>query len=165
MSGRLVHSGSEQHEVAATFERGTLRLGGVSGEEHEAVALGGGAWRLTAPDGCVRLAFVARRRTTWWMHVDGRTFVLESVVSARGAAAGSLAAPMTGKVLELLVREGDRVKAGQALVVLSAMKMQVEVKSPVDGTVRTLPHGVGEQVEGGTQLATVEADEKPVRAP
>ena len=95
------------------------------------------------------------------MHVEGRTHALEEVPARPlpGAAEGSLVAPMSGTVQELLVAVGDLVEAGQALVLLSAMKMQVEIKSPISGRVSALPHAAGEQVEGGTALAVVEPEE------
>jgi propionyl-CoA carboxylase alpha chain len=71
-------------------------------------------------------------------------------------AAGSLTAPLPGTVLRVLVAAGDAVRAGQALVVLEAMKMEHEVTSPVDGTVSELPVAAGDQVDGGQVLAVVD---------
>lgn len=72
-------------------------------------------------------------------------------------SAGSLTAPMPGAVLRIHVAEGDAVIAGQALIVLEAMKMEHAVASPVDGVVTALPVGVGQQVAAGDPLAVVEA--------
>lgn len=46
--------------------------------------------------------------------------------------------PMPGRILEVRVREGDRVRKGEVLLVLEAMKMRNEIPSPVDGVVRSL---------------------------
>ena len=65
-------------------------------------------------------------------------------------------APMPGRVVRLLVRDGDSVEAGQGLVVLEAMKMQNEMRSPCAGTVRSLSVEEGISVDSGDLLATVE---------
>jgi glutaconyl-CoA/methylmalonyl-CoA decarboxylase subunit gamma len=54
--------------------------------------------------------------------------------------------PMPGKVVELRVRDGERVSRGQVLLVLEAMKMRNEIASPADGTVRGLGVSVGANV-------------------
>jgi propionyl-CoA carboxylase alpha chain len=70
--------------------------------------------------------------------------------------AGSLVAPTPGMVVRVLAAEGDRVTAGQPLVVLEAMKMEHTVTAPVDGMVTWLPVAAGEQVATGQVIATVE---------
>ncbi|MHB8693503.1 MAG: acetyl/propionyl/methylcrotonyl-CoA carboxylase subunit alpha [Solirubrobacteraceae bacterium] len=72
-------------------------------------------------------------------------------------APGSLLAPMPGKVIRIDASEGQEIAAGQALLVLEAMKMEHEIVAPSDGTVTTLPVGVGDQVEAGALLASIEA--------
>ncbi|WP_308116985.1 biotin carboxylase N-terminal domain-containing protein [Pseudonocardia sp. WMMC193] len=72
-------------------------------------------------------------------------------------APGSLTAPMPGSVLRLPVPVGEAVTAGQALVVLEAMKMEHTVTSPVDGVLAEVPVTVGAQVATGDVLAVVEA--------
>jgi len=74
------------------------------------------------------------------------------------AQTGSLRAPMPGGVVRVLVDVGDRVAAGQPLVILEAMKMEHTVHAPHEGVVVELCVGVGRQVETGTVLAVVEAD-------
>jgi propionyl-CoA carboxylase alpha chain len=70
--------------------------------------------------------------------------------------AGSLHAPMPGKILRVAVRVGDRVREGQVLVVLEAMKMEHSLKAPHGGVVSEVRHESGEQVETGTVLVVVE---------
>ena len=72
--------------------------------------------------------------------------------------AGSLHAPMPGKVIRVQVTEGERVSEGQVLVVLEAMKMEHTLRSPHRGTVARVLHEDGDQVEGGAVLVVVEAD-------
>jgi len=71
-------------------------------------------------------------------------------------SAGSLAAPMPGKVIKLLVEPGARVSKGDALLILEAMKMEHTVSAPADGTVKEIHFAPGEQVLEGAQLVTLE---------
>lgn len=65
-------------------------------------------------------------------------------------------APMPGKVVRLLVQAGDKVEAGQGLLVVEAMKMQNEIRSPKGGTVERLQVKEGQPVNAGEVLAWVE---------
>ena len=67
-----------------------------------------------------------------------------------------IAAPMPGKVLKVLVKLGDEVKEGQGLVVVEAMKMENELKSPKAGKVVELPAREGTAVEINAKLVVVE---------
>lgn len=75
-----------------------------------------------------------------------------------GAASGpkALKAPMPGRVVRVLVGDGDAVEAGQGCVVIEAMKMQNELKAPRAGVVRKLAARVDETVAAGAVLLTVE---------
>ena len=64
-----------------------------------------------------------------------------------GAGAGSVKAQMPGRVVRVLVAEGDSVEKGTPLLVVEAMKMENEIKSPRAGAVRSLPVGPGDLVE------------------
>jgi biotin carboxyl carrier protein len=64
-------------------------------------------------------------------------------------------APMPGKVVRALVKAGDTVEAGQGLVVIEAMKMQNEVRSPKRGTVERLLVSEGQTINAGDVLAIV----------
>jgi biotin carboxyl carrier protein len=67
-----------------------------------------------------------------------------------------ITAPMPGKVVRVLVREGDEVEPGAGVAVVEAMKMQNEIKSPKKGTVRQILVGEGAAVNAGDVLAIVE---------
>jgi biotin carboxyl carrier protein len=80
----------------------------------------------------------------------------------RRAAAGSEAgpqkvtAPMPGKIVRILVAEKDEVKVGQGIIVMEAMKMQNELKSPKDGKVQKILTSEGSTVNPGDTLAVIE---------
>ena len=65
---------------------------------------------------------------------------------------GRLTAPMPGKVVSFTVKAGDQVKAGQALAVMEAMKMEHTIAAPQDGTVAELLYAPGDQVAEGAEL-------------
>ena len=65
---------------------------------------------------------------------------------------GRLTAPMPGKVVSFAVKAGDKVKAGQALAVMEAMKMEHTIAAPQDGTVADLLYAPGDQVAEGAEL-------------
>src|SRR5271155_5310551 len=67
-----------------------------------------------------------------------------------------ITAPMPGKVVRLLVHEGDEVEPGAGVAVVEAMKMQNEIKSPKKGTVRKILVSQGAAVNAGDVLAIVE---------
>jgi biotin carboxyl carrier protein len=67
-----------------------------------------------------------------------------------------LTAPMPGKIVRVLVRQGDEVEAGAGMLVVEAMKMQNEIKSPKKGTVHKILVGEGAAVNAGDVLAIVE---------
>lgn len=67
-----------------------------------------------------------------------------------------IVATMPGKVVRLLVREGDEVEAGAGIVVVEAMKMQNEIKSPKKGTVQKILMSEAATVNAGDVLAIVE---------
>jgi biotin carboxyl carrier protein len=64
-------------------------------------------------------------------------------------------APMPGKVVRVLVQAGDKVEAGQGLLVVEAMKMQNEIRSPKGGTVERLHVKEGQPVNAGDALCIV----------
>ena len=67
-----------------------------------------------------------------------------------------LTAPMPGKVVRVLVREGDAVEAGTGVLVVEAMKMQNEIKSPKKGTIQKMLAAEGVAVNAGDVLAIVQ---------
>ena len=78
---------------------------------------------------------------------------------AAGAHAGGAArilAPMPGKVVRIMVAAGAQVEAGEGIVVVEAMKMQNEMKSPKAGVVSAISVEIGSTVNGGDVLAVID---------
>jgi biotin carboxyl carrier protein len=97
--------------------------------------------------------------------IDGHRFEVEirdprrwSRQTGRPGVEGRLnvAALMPGKIVRLLVAEGDTVSAGQGLLVMEAMKMQNEMKAPKAGRVVSLTAREGATVAAGEVLAAIE---------
>ncbi len=77
-------------------------------------------------------------------------------VGAHGDEAARIVAPMPGKVVRVLAAVGQQVEAGAGIVVVEAMKMQNEMKSPKAGVVVALDFQIGSTVNGGDVLAVIE---------
>ena len=70
---------------------------------------------------------------------------------------GELKAPMPGKILELLVDEGDEVELGDPVAILEAMKMENELKAPVSGKITSIAVEEGESVEKNVLILEIES--------
>ncbi|MFA4840871.1 MAG: biotin carboxylase N-terminal domain-containing protein [Agrococcus sp.] len=77
---------------------------------------------------------------------------------AGGIGSGAIISPMQATVVKAAVAEGDRVVAGDLLVVLEAMKMEQPLSSPIDGTVTAIDAPVGKTVPSGHTLVTISPD-------
>jgi len=75
---------------------------------------------------------------------------------AAGVALGEVSTAMPGKVVKVLVNEGDEVKEGDPLVIVEAMKMENEFKSPIDGVIKSIKVKEGDVVETNAVLIVVE---------
>lgn len=68
----------------------------------------------------------------------------------------SIQAPMPGKVVKILVAEGDKVTSGQGIIVIEAMKMENELRAAMDGTIKKIRPAEGENVDSGEDLVLIE---------
>lgn len=75
--------------------------------------------------------------------------------AAAGAGSVKVEAGAAGKVFKLEKKVGDAVKKGDAVVIIEAMKMEIPVVAPEDGTVASIDVAVGDAVEAGAVLATL----------
>jgi biotin carboxyl carrier protein len=88
---------------------------------------------------------------------DEREKRLRAQAGGVAAATGefNLKAPMPGLIVDVVVAEGQAVKKGDILIILESMKMQNELKSPIDGTVQRVRAKAGESVEHNQVLLSV----------
>jgi 3-methylcrotonyl-CoA carboxylase alpha subunit len=109
---------------------------------------------------------VAKDGDIRFIHLDGEDYEIKRVSEAAEEFAeaeqdlGSLSSPMPGRIVKLLVKPGDRVKKGQDLIIVEAMKMENKIASPIDGIVKTVFFPEGDQIEANIPLIEIEEDIK-----
>jgi biotin carboxyl carrier protein len=105
--------------------------------------------------------------TEYRVLVDGRSYHIDLVDERRRRVGGfqsgfqlegrqNISVPMAGKVIAVLVNEGDKIEKGQGLVIVEAMKMENEVRSPIQAEVKEVKVKTGQAVEAGELLLVVE---------
>lgn len=126
----------------------------------EVLGLQGGRLDLLI-DGERVIAYVSPDNAKRWVTINGRTHLLTKQSGSRKSAgghhraAGELTAPMPGQVRAVNINEGDAVTKGQTLMVLEAMKMEIRIQSPIDGTVGKLFVKQGQTVEREQMLIEI----------
>jgi 3-methylcrotonyl-CoA carboxylase alpha subunit len=136
----------------------------VDGEEHvvEAHELDDTRMMLVV-DGRHHAVAVARNGREWLVSVAGEVYPLvaesgSGTASVASVAAPEIIAPMPGKVLQVLIRPGDRVEPGDGLLLLEAMKMESRLTAEAAGTVAEVRVAAGDMVEGGQVLLVLKYD-------
>ena len=79
----------------------------------------------------------------------------KAAAPAAGAGAVKVTASVPGKVLKIVASAGQAVKAGDNIIILESMKMEIPVVAPQDGTVASIDVAVGDAVEAGATLASL----------
>ena len=87
---------------------------------------------------------------------DPRSLRTRRAVAGAESGPQRIKAAMPGKIVRILVGEKDEVKAGQGVIVMEAMKMQNEMKSPKDGRVQKILAAEGSVVNAGDTLAIID---------
>ena len=101
-----------------------------------------------------------RELTVFVAGVAHRLQVCEFETIQDEEAGGRLTAPMPGSVIEVLVKEGEAVEPGRALMIIEAMKMEHTIVAPMAGRVARVRFAPGEQVKEGDQLIAFEAEQE-----
>ncbi len=155
--------------------------------EKIALEPGKGVFKVIGPDGsheldvrrisdnCLSLLHRGRSHQVYFardgerlvLWVDGEEFTLREPdaeeAGGRKAESGAreglwrIAAPMPGRVIKVVVAEGDKVRKNQTLAVVEAMKMENELKSPGDGTVKKVHVSPGDLVDTAKPLLEIES--------
>ena len=107
----------------------------------------------------------------WEVSIDGNLYEVEiDQASRRGPrkkrdsssrgrpTSGLISSAIPGKIVSVLVSEGDKVDSGSVVIVLEAMKMQNEIQAPVSGTVTSVQCEEGEAIEANVPLVVIEPD-------
>jgi biotin carboxyl carrier protein len=84
---------------------------------------------------------------------------LSSIGGAATAGASEVVAPMPGVVVDIPVKVGDTIEAGQPVIIVEAMKMQNELAADAGGVVESIEVAVGDTVDGGAVLVKLEPPE------
>ena len=114
-------------------------------------------------DGKIHDVVVNTNATSYTIYVNGRCFQIEkrSVLQFLGPKIGkerkvNVKTSMPGRIVKILKSEGDEVEEGQAVLILEAMKMQNEIKSPQRGHISKICPKAGDSVETGALLFTID---------
>ena len=158
-----------EHERELVLEGGRVRVDGAEATAHLAEIEGSPVRVLTVGDRVHRV--VLRRGTEkgqYTLSIDGWRFDVNALdershaIRALSAASSGpkgpapLVAPMPGLIVRVNVEAGDRVQAGQGLVVMEAMKMENELRAAAAGTVKVVHARPATAVEKGTVLVEME---------
>jgi len=109
-------------------------------------------------DGIKKFFHVVKSGDIWWIHYEGKVYTVNSIDSGASSIEeqGGLTAPMPGTIQQILVKKGQRVRSGQTLMILEAMKMEHKIKSPTSGEIISINYSLGNRVEMGANLIEIE---------
>jgi 3-methylcrotonyl-CoA carboxylase alpha subunit len=152
--------GEERHPATVHFGQAGERIDiGSASHALQAERLAEGRL-LVRLDGRASKARAVRDGHDWHVFLGGahRRLTLHEELEGLDidAGGGSLAAPMPGKVIAVMVKRGDKVQKGAPLLILEAMKMEHTIFAPGDGEVKEVHFGPGEQVAEGAELLLIE---------
>jgi biotin carboxyl carrier protein len=142
------------NEIAVSIEKKQYRVSVefISGDEI-----------LLNIEGRIHNVIVNSNTLFYSVYVNGRFFKIEKksasqILGKKGAKLKKrdIKTSMPGRIVKVFIKEGDKVKEGQAVLVLEAMKMQNEIKSPQSGIITKINPTAGDSVEAGALLFSVE---------
>ena len=142
------------HDIQVSFENNTYRVCVEFLSKDEI---------LLNIDGRIHNVIVSSNTTSYTVYVNGRRFQIEkkSALQILGPKAGkqrkaSVNTSMPGRIVKILMKEGEEVAEGQPVLILEAMKMQNEIKSPQSGRINKICPKAGDSVETGALLFTID---------
>ncbi len=126
---------------------------------------GNGLHMLDQGQRSLEMTILSKEVDSYEVQVSGRRFIARVEPErphrrrrSEVQAAGALYAPMPGLVVNVSVKEGDSVTAGQTLVVLESMKMQMQMRSDITGCVTQVAVKPGQQVSKNCLMVLVKAN-------
>jgi 3-methylcrotonyl-CoA carboxylase alpha subunit len=133
----------------------------MSASDPEVTPLGNG--RYLVRDGTrQRLAYGIAAGDARWVFIDGQVYVIDPAPASRrrvrSGGDDALASPMPATVVLVNVEPGQDVAAGDLLVMLEAMKMEVQIRAPRNGRVKVVACQQGDLVEAGRPLVELEPE-------
>jgi 3-methylcrotonyl-CoA carboxylase alpha subunit len=171
--------------LGGTRQEEAMRLTDGRTDRSVSVAYRAKGWRLSvdgraveaeaafADDGSLNAKIAGRSVTARVLRVNGTLAVLmrgqsfvftphDPLETAEHAQTdgSDIRAPMPGKIIQLMTKAGDRVRRGQPLAILEAMKMEHTLNAPGDLTVKAVPFKVGDQVTEGAVIVAFETESK-----
>lgn len=163
--GQLAGPDGAEHEIRVEPIEGGYEVT-VDGTKHvvDTATLESSVYSLIVDNRSYEVSVHATDRTEFAVQHGGflrKVNLLDPLAAAAGVRVGH-AGPaqvnvvMAGRVVQLLVNEGDQVEQGQGLIVVEAMKMENEVPAPRAGTVKKLLVSAGQALETGEQIALIE---------
>lgn len=171
---RILSIDGEDRRVEVRVEAGgaVLRVGIEDGDGELVARETPGGWTITNGRRTVEAGVTGERSGDLVVQIAEHTYRFTTGRSTAGgsrrsgAAAGGAAGgrsevrtPMPGKVVRLLREEGERVAAGDGVLVFEAMKMQNEIRAPESGVIANMRAARGTPMEGGELLFVVEPAE------
>tara|TARA_B100000767_G_scaffold90250_1_gene86694 strand:+ start:10212 stop:10670 length:459 start_codon:yes stop_codon:yes gene_type:complete len=138
-------------EVTVARDSQTWYLGDL-----ECQIMADGRLKLTV-NGVTKFAHSTKVGDVWWVHIDGHVFCIEKTEpgSNDDDSQGGMVAPMPGKIIDVLVEQGQSVTAGDLLLVMEAMKMEHRIVANMDGVIGMLKLKAGDQVQQGDVLVEI----------
>jgi len=160
-----IQLGGHAHELDIR-RKGRRLTGSIDGRPVEAdalevgsgvysILLDGSAFEVQVEPSAAGLTITAGGRRVPARVVDPRQWQGRRGAAAEAEGRQQILAPMPGKVVRILVAQGEKVDAGRGLLVVEAMKMQNEIRSPKTGTLERLAVEEGQAVNAGDVLAIV----------
>lgn len=151
--------------VFATHENGAVSL--VEGDEEHIAAINdySAGWLSVNLEGYSFSYFAATHETFVTLIMPDRTVTvprhaLRQDIGEDADGPGQIIAPMPGKILQVMVRNGDTVTKGDALLVMEAMKMEQTITAPCDGTIADLSLKMNDQVNDGQILLNITQEDE-----
>jgi biotin carboxyl carrier protein len=121
--------------------------------------LGNGRY-VVSGNGTTQLAYAASTPSGTWVFLEGQTFLITSDTEGptrhRSDDQVALSAPMPASVIAVNVTEGQRVQAGDVMLLLEAMKMELPITAPRNAIVKRIACRAGELVQPGEPLIELE---------